>query len=881
MNFRAIVAAIFCLAPVVSLSATTTLGPFQIQESGVICAPDVKFAIIQFSPDYKSFAIQNADCVKAAQGFPRTTENVWTFEGVFNSASGVFNLKERFAKTGTDEYAMSFELTSENPRPCVEFALLMTLPIDKFSGRSIDIDGAKTTFPSEFKELALANREFNQCALECQDLKMEISGESNGILVQDERAFGGPDYTIRFGFSPRAGTISKTTLRLVMKARIYETSPLDISPAFNFGFTDEVAGDGQGGWTDQGPENDLRTLMPGLKTLGGVKFDIVDPAKNGGRSCLVFGGDKIPGLANRASMNLPNVLMKRLCLLHALAWPPANKAKAGSVKVTYADGSSSSFPILNGIDVGNWWGPATLSNAQVVWTGENKSSFVGLYMTFFPLERKPVAKIELSNESSGIWMVVAAAAANDDIPRLSAVPFYSVENADWKPYPNYTQTEPGSALDFSTLGLQDAPAGKHGRVIVSNGHFAFAGQPSQPVRFYGTNLCFGMCFPDKAHAEKMASLIASCGYNAVRFHHFDDILADGSDPSKTKLLPPLLDRMLYLFKCLKNKGIYVTIDLYTIRKFKYEDRVVDISEAKTTMLLNEKAQDNLLQFSHNLLCARNPYTGLALKDDPALFAINMINEGSLFADSAVSSLSPRCKADYDKAFDQWLTNQGHAGASAAARQAFEAAFKTTLHTTAYNRMSLYLRGIGCKTLFTDQNYFNLPAMSMARAKYDYVDNHAYWAHPRFLEQSWDPPMNYDTDSSISKMGHVPALLFPTRLFGKPFVVTEFNFCFPNRYRAEGGALTGAGAALQDWDAIYRFGFAACEKQIDQDMPSGLFDSVNEPMQLMSDRLGVLLFLRGDVQPSSLKMPIAVSETAVYGGQDGRYTALMQSAGLVG
>src|SRR5258706_11346736 len=46
--------------------------------------------------------------------------------------------------------------------------------------------------------------------------------------------------------------------------------------------------------------------------------------------------------------------------------------------------------------------------------------------------------------------------------------------ADWVPLTLELDIQPGSALDFSTMGFSEAPAGKHGRVIARpDGQFAF------------------------------------------------------------------------------------------------------------------------------------------------------------------------------------------------------------------------------------------------------------------------------------------------------------------------------------------------------------------------------------------------------------------------
>jgi hypothetical protein len=89
---------------------------------------------------------------------------------------------------------------------------------------------------------------------------------------------------------------SATTLALVClllqagaAAGAEEAWPLDMAKAVNMAFQDDVAGDGVGGWTDQGG-NDFQHMPLVEQTLCGVPFRIVDPAKNAGKGCPVLRG---------------------------------------------------------------------------------------------------------------------------------------------------------------------------------------------------------------------------------------------------------------------------------------------------------------------------------------------------------------------------------------------------------------------------------------------------------------------------------------------------------------------------------------------------------------------------------------------------------------
>ena len=54
-------------------------------------------------------------------------------------------------------------------------------------------------------------------------------------------------------------------------------------------------------------------------------------------------------------------------------------------------------------------------------------------------------------------------------------------------------------------------------------------------------------------------------------------------------------------------------------------------------------------------------------------------------------------------------------------------------------MRNFVASLGVKAPLTDQNKWNLIPLSLARAEYDYVDNHFYWDHPRFLGAAWRLP----------------------------------------------------------------------------------------------------------------------------------------------
>ena len=146
---------------------------------------------------------------------------------------------------------------------------------------------------------------------------------------------------------------------------------------------------------------------------------------------------------------------------------------------------------------------------------------------------------------------------------------------DWVPMRPSAAVKPGSALDFSSICGIDAPAGKHGRVVVRNGHFEFADRPGVVQRFYGVNLCFGANYGQtKREADVFARRLARLGYNAVRLHHHDGMLAGGAKDG-TKINPKSMAELDALVAALFENGIYVTTDLYVSRRVPYREGGID------------------------------------------------------------------------------------------------------------------------------------------------------------------------------------------------------------------------------------------------------------------------------------------------------------------
>ncbi|MBM4087905.1 MAG: hypothetical protein FJ276_00530 [Planctomycetes bacterium] len=482
--------------------------------------------------------------------------------------------------------------------------------------------------------------------------------------------------------------------------------------------------------------------------------------------------------------------------------------------------------------------------------------------------------------------------AKGGLPVQHDTPVTLEANEQWIPLRLNLEIAPGSALDFSQMGLQDAPAGKHGWLTARpNGTFAFERSPDTPVRFYGVNFCFSAHYITHAQSDQLADRLVRLGYNTVRLHHHEGELTDAAE-NRTRLNPEKLDQLDYLVAALIKRGIYVTTDLYVSRPVDIGQLLPGVSMSrrdamnrfKVLAALNPQAYENWKAFARNLLQHVNPYTGRSYAQEPGVAWLALINEGNLgnFLDLI------REIPDYREAWNEWLAARyrdrgelqaawGEAlkeqedpgrktvalpdnirGRDLRARDAV--LFLAHVEKGFLERATGFLRKeLGVKALVTNMNgWTNHVASQSVRGSMDYVDDHFYVDHPQFLEQPWRLPSRCPNTSPVAGGAGGGRHVTFTRLYDKPFTLSEYNYSGPGRYRGVGGILTGALGAIQDWGVIWRFAYSHSRDNLFQPKPLDYFNMVSDPLSQAGERASICLFLRGDMRPAPHSVAIAMT-----------------------
>ena len=183
---------------------------------------------------------------------------------------------------------------------------------------------------------------------------------------------------------------------------------IPLTRAANMAFADSVAADGKGGWTDQGPTNDLSPFPLGQQIFIGIPFTIADPQTSGGRSCLVVADRKESKIRKKSGTIPVGAQVKRLLFLHAGAYLPEIRQKVGSYTIRFRSGQQTVIPLISGENIADWWNAptSTVSRADCAWSASNRSGVVGLFLFEWknPRPEDPVESITLTAGNSVIGL---------------------------------------------------------------------------------------------------------------------------------------------------------------------------------------------------------------------------------------------------------------------------------------------------------------------------------------------------------------------------------------------------------------------------------------------------------------------------------------------
>lgn len=427
-------------------------------------------------------------------------------------------------------------------------------------------------------------------------------------------------------------------------------------------------------------------------------------------------------------------------------------------------------------------------------------------------------------------------------------PITIFQNADWVPLDHKLSIDAGSALDWSRT---NPPVAGSGGWIKANasGNFYIENQPSVPVKFFGTNVSGSGVFMDPDVTDALLTQLSRMGYNAIRLVNFDAMLTDSTVANSLTFDPFLLGRLHYFIEAARQKGFYIALDLLSAR-FPRDNEVLPgrvwLPEYKMLLLGNTTARQHQLSFALNLLNSVSPYTGRKIKDEPAVAWIDLVNE-----------LAPICYPRGSLRSEVFDALEAASGQPWGVTTDLDARICNQLQGQYHEWMKTQLRNNGVKSLFTSMNIEERNAFSVARSQMDYMSSNShYFAHPEWIGAAWGPPW-YQLPLPPIMYAQRWGMLAGARIHNKPYLTEEMDAVTPQPYRGEFGLVMGALAAVQKWNAIFRFGYTDRQTYLTQLNPSQIFVTVTDPPTLAAERAIKALFQRGDLNVTDATTVIKV------------------------
>lgn len=451
----------------------------------------------------------------------------------------------------------------------------------------------------------------------------------------------------------------------------------------------------------------------------------------------------------------------------------------------------------------------------------------------------------------------------------------------WKPINSKALlVESGTVLDVSAQ-MGEKPAGKYGRVAVSkDGHFEFENRRGVRVKFKGTNWRpaqdFARMLNSKEQIDKIISRVRAQGYNLIRWRLSPELNADlAGDFVYT---PEVQDKYDYFLYACAREGVYSHIMLSSHLFGEKDVLWGDRFDVKVRFLLgDETVRENWKKSVRAMLEHVNPYTGKTWLEDASIATVECFNELDMIATFSPLQGMSKATRKYAEKFVRSRLREKY-GTIDALNEAWkpEKPFASFSKVKLLSDASHFKMGAEdfseifversrnlaefCRKFLRDELKFNAPMHQynftsqpdITLAGYEWgdymgVNTYSSTAHTDFKP---DKKPAWLSDPIADEDGRWFLYTAGKRVWGMPFMVSEFSQRHWNVHKYEAGVFFSAYAAFQDYDNLTIHDVAMGDKFRYE---LGNFSVFNSPVFRANEFLNYCMFFRGDVSPAKKRV----------------------------
>jgi hypothetical protein len=438
---------------------------------------------------------------------------------------------------------------------------------------------------------------------------------------------------------------------------------------------------------------------------------------------------------------------------------------------------------------------------------------------------------------------------------LFAFCFFAFYSYSQKPADGWSFSYPGDKFtDNAMLDLRylnEKTAGENGFIQLSADGNSFQSENGKPMRFWSINGGDGTKSMTDADLAKFARFLAKLGVNMIRYH--GSINPTGSNINEVDKAD--INGIWRMVAAMKKEGIYSTISPFWahyghmgepalsgwgIPGYTAKDDLWGVMYFSDTL---KNAYKNWVKY---LYTEKNPYTGIALKDDPAVALIQIKNEDGVFwwtisamkegfmyivrqkfyqwavAKYGTAAALKTAWSNAADAKDNWTSSeiglyhiwdatQPQSGGKAK-RLSDQIQFLTETQKNFYQEIQDYYRNtLGCEQLINANNWKTAdPNLLFDAERYSNTANEVLavnrYNDPGHVGENsgWriDPGHHYVGKSVLFEPHKLPVNIKQVK--GYPMLVTESAWNLPHKYQAEGPFLVSAFMSLTGVDSYYWF-----------------------------------------------------------------------------
>ena len=395
--------------------------------------------------------------------------------------------------------------------------------------------------------------------------------------------------------------------------------------------------------------------------------------------------------------------------------------------------------------------------------------------------------------------------------------------------------------------LNETEAGENGFIRLSPDGKSFVNAAGAPQRFWAVNGAGAASEMNDTQLRNYARYLAKVGVNLIRFH--SDIAPKAANSKIDDVDTVEVRNIWRAVAAFKKEGIYSVISPYWAHHSpvpaswelgEYNGNV----SLWGVMYFNERLKAAYKKWVNYLYATVNPFTGIALKDEPAVSLIQIKNEdGLLFY--TVDAILPNLKSEMGAGFFQWAKNkygnidtafsrwngvtiagdnkaegklglyiiweatQVQAGGKAK-RLSDQVQYYSEQQRNFYSEIRDHYRAMGCKQLINANNWIPagekmIDAERWTNATVDVMAVNRYYDPKHIGENNgWriDPGHKYVGASALFNPHLLPINV--KQVADKPFFITESGWNLPHKYQAEGPFLISSYMSLTGVDGFFWF-----------------------------------------------------------------------------